>query len=168
MLALDNCMCTQFWLALKQNRRHTDFDNPSNPLRLRVSDRAAVKSVRSKLEIVIETSYCISAFVRSSLDPHHCILIVFLVFPSCSPLQMPLEGYIWLMSLFVQAGILPFLYCILFPSTNTEIFLKIEKIQLHPFDLQKSQYLTIKQYIYFTIEWFSKDQQAFTVISKDM
>lgn len=168
MLALDNCMCTQFWLTLKQNRRHTAFDNPSNPLRLHVSDRAAVKSVRCKLEMVIETFYCISAFVRSSLDPHHCVLIAFLVFPSCSALEMWLEGDIWSVSLFVQAGILPFSYCSLFPSTSTEIFLKIEKIQLHPFDLQQSQYLSIKQYMYFTIGWFSKDQQAFTVINRDI
>lgn len=72
------------------------------------------------------------------------------------------------MSLFVQAGVLPFLYCSLFPSTSTETFLKIEKIQLHPFGLQKSQYLSIKQYIYFTIGWFSEDQQAFTVINTDI
>jgi len=103
-----------------------------------MSDRAAVESVRSELEMVLETFHCISAFVHSSLDPHHCVPVTFLMFPSCSPLQMSLEGDIWSMSLFVQAGILPFLNCSLFLSTSTEIFLKIEKIQLHLTGLQKS------------------------------
>lgn len=60
--------------------------------------------------MVIETFSCISAFVHSNLDPHHCVLIAFLVFLSCSPLQMALEGDIWPVRLFVQAGILPCMY----------------------------------------------------------
>lgn len=108
--------------------------------------------------MVIETFSCISAFVHSSLDPHHCVLIAFLVFLSCSPLQMPLEGDIWSTSLFVQAGILPFLYFSLFISTSNEMILKIKKIQPHPFDFQKRQYLSIKEYIYLPIGWFSEDQ----------
>lgn len=116
-------------------------------------------------EANLETFYCISAFVCSSLDPHHCVLVVFLVFPSCRHLQMRLKWDFGSISLFVRTGILPFLYCSLFYFTNTETFLEIGKIQFHPFDLQKSLCLSVRQYIYFTTGWFSKDHQVFTVIN---
>lgn len=57
-----------FLLALKQNRRYTAFDNPSNPLRLHVSDRAAIKSVRSKLRnFLLHLSLCSLQFGSSRL-----------------------------------------------------------------------------------------------------
>lgn len=101
-------------------------------------------------EANLETFYCISAFVCSSLDPHHCVLVVFLAFPSCRPLQMQLKGDLGSMSPFVQTGILPFLYCNLFCFcfTSAETFLEIGKIQLHPSNLQKSLCLSVRQYIY--------------------
>lgn len=102
-------------------------------------------------EANLETFYCISAFVRSSLDPHDCVLVVFLVFPSCRPLQMQLKGDLGSMSPFVQTGILPFLYCNFFCFTSTETFLEIGKIQLHPFNLQKS--LSVCKAIYIFHHW---------------
>lgn len=163
MLALDKCMCTQFWLALKQHRRHTAFDNPSNPLKLHVSDKAAVKSLRKfEWDFLLHLSLCSLQFGSSSVYSH-CVL-------SVSKVQT-FANVIWRRCLVTEPVCTRrncWLSVVQAPPFHNSWNTPQNKVQLHPFDFQKSQRLSIKQYIYFTTERFSKDQQAFTVISIDI